>query len=46
MKHKMTHRERVFALLEGRPVDRLPFYPDISDWYKARRTPPGEPQRY
>jgi len=42
----MTHRERFFALLEGRPVDRLPFFPDISDWYKARRTPPGEPQRF
>lgn len=42
----MTHRERFFALLEGRPVDRLPFFPDISDWYKARRTPPGEPQQY
>ena len=44
--HKMTHRERFFALLEGRPVDRLPFFPDISDWYKARRTPAGEPQVY
>jgi uroporphyrinogen-III decarboxylase len=42
----MTHRERFFALLEGCPVDRLPFFPDISDWYKARRTPPGEPQVY
>ena len=42
----MTHRERFFALLEGRPVDRLPFFPDISDWYKARRTPPGQPQKY
>ena len=42
----MTHRERFFALLEGRPVDQLPFFPDISDWYKARRTPKGEPQRF
>ena len=42
----MTHRERFFALLDGQPVDRLPFFPDISDWYKARRTPPGEPQKY
>ena len=46
MEQKMTHRERFLAVLEGRPVDRLPFFPDISDWYKARRTPPGEPQRY
>jgi len=43
---RMTHRERFFAVLEGRPVDRLPFFPDISDWYKARRTPAGEPQRF
>jgi uroporphyrinogen-III decarboxylase len=45
-KRTMTHRERFFALLEGRPVDRLPFFPDISDWYKARRTPAGEPQHF
>lgn len=42
----MTHRDRFFAVLENRPVDRLPFFPDITDWYKARRTPPGEPQHY
>jgi hypothetical protein len=46
MEHMMTHRERFFALLEGHPVDRLPFFPDISDWYKARRMPAGEPQVY
>ncbi|MDO8684648.1 MAG: uroporphyrinogen decarboxylase family protein [Armatimonadota bacterium] len=42
----MTHRERFFALMENRPVDRPPFFPDITDWYKARRTLPGEPQHY
>lgn len=42
----MTHRERFLALLEGSSLDRLPFFLDISDWYKARRTPPGEPQRF
>jgi hypothetical protein len=42
----MTQRERFFAVLENRPSDRVPFFPDITDWYKARRTPPGQPQRY
>jgi len=37
----MTHRERFFAVLEGRPVDRVPFFPDITDWYKAQRTTKG-----
>jgi hypothetical protein len=42
----MTHRERFFAVLENGRADRVPFFPDITDWYKARRTPPGEPQRF
>lgn len=42
----MTHRERLFAVLEGKPVDRVPFFPDITDWYKARRTSKGERQRF
>lgn len=42
----MTHRERFFAVLEGKPFDRVPFFPDITDWYQARRTPRGEPQRF
>ncbi|MDO8588428.1 MAG: uroporphyrinogen decarboxylase family protein [Armatimonadota bacterium] len=42
----MTHRERFFAVMENRPVDRPPFFPDITDWYKARRAPVGEPQKY
>jgi len=42
----MTHRGRFFAVVEGRPLDRVPFFPDITDWYKARRTPVGEPQRF
>ena len=40
----MTHRERFFAVLAGEPVDRAAFFPDISDWYGAARTPPGEPR--
>ena len=42
----MTHRERFFAVMENKPVDRVPFFPDITDWYNARRTPMGERQRY
>ncbi len=43
---EQTHRQRWLDLLEGRSTDRLPFFPDISDWYKARRQPPNEPQAY
>lgn len=43
---EQTHRQRWFALVEGRQPDRLPFFPDISDWYKARRQLPNEPQAY
>ena len=42
----MTHRERFFAVMENKPVDRVPFFPDITDWYNARRTEMGERQRY
>jgi hypothetical protein len=42
----MTHRDRFVAVLEGRPIDRVPFHPDITDWYKARRTPRHQPQRF
>lgn len=39
-------RERFFRLLEGKRRGRIPFFPDITDWYKARRTPPCHRQRY
>ena len=42
----MTHRQRFFAVLENRGPDRVPFFPDITDWYKARRTGKGEPQPF
>ncbi len=43
----MTHRERFFAVVEGRAerLDRPPFFPDVSDWYAAARTPPDRPGR-
>jgi uroporphyrinogen-III decarboxylase len=42
----MNHRDRFFALLEGRPVDRVPFFPDIQSWYDSRRVPAGLEQKY
>ena len=42
----MTHRERFFALLDGKDIDRTPFFPDVTNWYDARRVPPGSPQKY
>jgi uroporphyrinogen-III decarboxylase len=42
----MAPRDRFFAVMENRPADRLPFFPDITDWYIARRTPRGERQPF
>ena len=42
----MTNRERFFAILAGQPVDRTPYFPDLSTWYVPRRTPAGQPQKY
>lgn len=41
----MSHRERFFAVLEGRASGPMPFFPDITDWYSARRCLPGQPRR-
>ena len=41
-----SHRERFFALLEGREIDRPLFFPDIQSWYDARRVPAGHEQKY
>lgn len=42
----MGHRQDFIALLNGNPPARMPFFPDITNWYMARRTPPGEAQRF
>jgi len=42
----MNNRERFFALMENKPVDRLPFIPDISTWYVYTRQRLGEPAMY
>ncbi len=38
----MTHREHFFSVLEGKKPANMPFFPDITDWYSASRTPKGE----
>ena len=35
----MTQRELFSNLIHGKPVAVVPFFPDISDWYKVRRLP-------
>ncbi len=42
----MTERELFFAVCEGKDVPRVPFFPDITAWYMARRMRPGEAQPY
>jgi len=42
----VTHRERFFRVLAGEPVDRAPFFPDITTWYQASRLGVGTEQPY
>jgi len=35
----MSQRELFFELMRGRETGIVPFFPDISDWYKVRRLP-------
>ena len=42
----MTRREHFFSVLEGDKPERMPFFPDITDWYVANRTPQGEPRAF
>ena len=42
----MTNRERFFRVIAGQPVDRVPYFPDLSTWYVPRRTPAGQPLKY
>jgi len=41
--NKRNHRDSFFSVLSGKKTARMPFIPDITDWYAARRTPPGTP---
>ena len=40
----MTHHDRFMAVLRGERVAPIPFFPDITDWYSARRGAPGQPR--
>jgi len=42
----VTLREHFFRVLRGEPVDRAPFFPDISTWYQAARLGVGVEQPY
>ena len=42
----MNQRERFFALLDGKPLDKAPFFPDATNWYDSQRVPKGSPQKY
>ncbi|MCE9615664.1 MAG: hypothetical protein K8T26_15455 [Lentisphaerae bacterium] len=42
----MTHRDHFFSILEGKRPKRMPFFPDITDWYVANRVPPGQARPY
>ncbi|MFO7899496.1 MAG: uroporphyrinogen decarboxylase family protein [Planctomycetota bacterium] len=42
----MTRREHFFQVLEGERPAAIPFFPDITDWYIARRATPGQPQPF
>jgi len=42
----MTHRQRIFALLDGKPTDRTPWFPDLHYWLKVRRIQGNLPEKY
>lgn len=35
----MSHRELALSVLRGEEEDIIPFFPDISEWYKIKRLP-------
>ena len=42
----MTHRELFFDIVNGKRPARIPFVPDITDWYGGQHRNPGEPLNY
>lgn len=38
----MTHRQHFFSVLEGKKPSKMPWFPDITDWYSSARTPGGQ----
>lgn len=42
----MSGRKRYFNVVEGRKPSKMPFVPDITDWYNGNHTPPGKPRKH
>jgi hypothetical protein len=42
----MNHRERLLAILSGKPPDRIPWIPRLLVWYTAHRRAGTLPERY
>ncbi len=42
----MTHKERMFAAVGGRPTDRIPWAPRLDLWYNARKRAGTLPPEY
>lgn len=42
----MTNRERILAVFDGRPVDRIPWIPRLQLWYEAHRREGTLPEEY
>lgn len=40
----MSHRDHFFSVLTGGKPEKMPFFPDITDWYIANRMPKGKPR--
>ncbi len=46
MAEAMTHRERIFASLDRKPLDRPPWFPDLHYWLKVRKIQNNLPEKY
>ena len=42
----MTNRERILAVMEGKPPDRIPWIPRLKLWYQANRRAGTLPEEY
>jgi len=42
----MTHKQRMLAVLQGQPVDRIPWVPRLDLWYRAHRRAGTLPEAY
>ncbi len=42
----MTHRQRILAVFDGKPADRVPYFPDLFYWYRVRKHEGRIPERF